>query len=315
MPFGEKNSYREEVHEVHGETATGIWNLGDCGRKGEAISLTLTMDTKVRPGRVTKILRLVDGHNAVYSQHILEGFTGKMCLGHHATLDPHGEVDTLRISTSPIKFGITNPHFSGQENNGEYYALDSDKTFKELEKVPTVWREYPFDDLTIFPRRRGFVDIVQVYAKKKKKPGWVCVVYPKEGFLWYALKDSHILPSTVIWMENHGRHYSPWNGRNCCIGLEDVCAYLSLGLRDSCRKNRASEKGIPTYLTLSEKRPTMVNYIEGAAKIPKGFDKVRKVKVGQGEVTFLSYSEKSVTVPLFPWFLYTGSLEEPEEAT
>lgn len=134
MPFGEKNSYREEVHEVHGETATGIWNLGDCGRKGEAISLTLTMDTKVRPGRVTKILRLVDGHNAVYSQHILEGFTGKMCLGHHATLDPHGEVDTLRISTSPIKFGITNPHFSGQENNGEYYALDSDKTFKELER-------------------------------------------------------------------------------------------------------------------------------------------------------------------------------------
>jgi hypothetical protein len=176
-----------------------------------------------------------------------------------------------------------------------------------------VWKEYPFDDLTIFPRRKGFVDIVQVYNRKKKKPGWVCAVYPKEGFLWYALKDPRLLPSTLIWMENHGRHQPPWNGRNCCIGLEDVCAYLALGLRESVRKNRASENGIPTYLTLSEKRPTIINYIQGAAKIPKGFDKVRKVKWGQGEVTFLSYSEKSVTVPLFHWFLYTGSLEEPKE--
>ncbi len=313
MPFGERNSYRDEVHEVHGETATGYWVLADSGRKGNVVSISLTMDTKIRPGRTTKILKLVDGHNAVYCQHILEGYSGKMCLGHHATLDPHGDADTMYISVSPIKFGLTNPHLTGQENNGEYYALESNKSFKDLEKVPTVWKEYPYDDLTIFPRRRGFVDIVQVYNKKKKKPGWVCAVYPKEGFLWYALKDAHMLPSTVIWMENHGRHQPPWNGRNCCIGLEDVCAYLALGLRESVRKNRASEKGVSTYLNLSEKKPTIINYIQGAAKIPKGFDKVRKVKVGAGEVTFLSYSEKSVTVPLYHWFLYTGTLEEPQD--
>ncbi len=268
----------------------------------------------MRPGRVTKILRLVDGHNAVYSQHILEGFTGKMCLGHHATLDPHGEGDTLRISTSPSSLVLQTPISAGRKITESIMPWTQTKLSKNWKKSQPCG-ESTLSMTDYLSRRRGFVDIVQVYAKKKKKPGWVCAVYPKEGFLWYALKDSHILPSTVIWMENHGRHYSPWNGRNCCIGLEDVCAYLSLGLRDSCRKNRASEKGIPTYLTLSEKRPTMVNYIEGAAKIPKGFDKVRKVKVGQGEVTFLSYSEKSVTVPLFPGSYYTGSLEEPEEAT
>jgi hypothetical protein len=111
-------------------------------------------------------------------------------------------------------------------------------------------------------------------------------------------------------MENYGRHQPPWNGRNCCIGLEDVCGYVALGLRESARKNQVSIRGIPTVLTLSEEHPTEINYIQGAAKIPKGFDRVRKVKFDIDEATFLSDSDKTVTVPVHHDFVYTGSLSE-----
>jgi hypothetical protein len=310
MPFGENNSYRDETHELHGETASSRWSYRSYTRDKGITRFELSMDTKVRKGTVTKVLQLVEGHNAVYCRHILEGYEGKMCLGHHATLDPHGDADTMRISTSPMRFGITNPHFTGQENNREYYSLMSNKVFKDLDKVPTVWKEYPYDDLTSFPRRHGFVDIVQIFAKKKKKPAWTCAVFPKEGFLWYSIKDPKVLPSTVIWMENYGRHQPPWNGRNCCIGLEDVCGYIALGLRESARKNRVSLRGIPTVLTLNQNRPTEINYIQGAAKIPKGFDRVRKIKFENGEATFHSDSNKTVTVPVRHDFVYTGSLTE-----
>jgi len=33
-----------------------------------------------------------------------------------------------------------------------------------------------------------------------------------------------------MWIENHNRHESPWNRRNLCLGLEDVCCYLNEGM-------------------------------------------------------------------------------------
>ena len=72
---------------------------------------------------------------------------------------------------------------------------------------------------------------------------WTCAVCEEEGFLWYSFKDRAVLPSMVMWMENHGRHGAPWNGRNCCIGLEDVCAYFAKGLLPSVEDNDISATG------------------------------------------------------------------------
>ena len=94
--------------------------------------------------------------------------------------------------------------------------------------------------------------------------------------------------STVIWIENHGRHGHPWNGRNNCLGLEDVTAYFADGLAASINDNLLTKEGVTTALDLKADRPTIVNYVQGVVKIPAEFDIVKKIEFGPDEATFIA---------------------------
>lgn len=308
MPFGGDSVVGKEKHTAHGEAATSVWKFQAVKTEKDVTTLELTMDTKVRPGRLTKQLSLADGESVIYISHILSGYTGKMCLGHHAILDVPLDEGSIRIATSPVKFGMTNPVIAGFFAGGEYYSLQPNKKFKSLEKVPTIWKDEPFKDCSVYPTKRGFIDLLQVYAKQGKEPGWVAAAVPSRGYLWFALKDSAVLPSTVMWTENYGRHQAPWSGRNCCIGIEDVMSYFADGLKNSAAKNRLNEAGIPTCHELSKKSPLSVRYIEGAVRIPKNFDKVSNVSFGKNCVTFTSKSGVSVEAKVRYGFLKDGNL-------
>jgi len=298
MPFGEG----------HGEPASAKWKFQTVKTEKDATTLELAMDTKVRPGHLTKQLSIVEGESVIYQCDTISDATGKMCLGHHAILDVPEEQGSIRITTSPILFGMTNPVIPWFYSEGEYYALQPNKKFKSLSKVPTIWKDEPFTDCSIYPNRRGFIDILQVYAKQGKNPGWIAAAVPARGYLWFALKDAEILPSTVMWMENHGRHQSPWNGRNCCLGLEDVIGYFADGLKNSISPNQLNEAGIPTFHELSKKTPLAVRYIQGVVRIPKTFDKVSKVSFGKDSVTFVSESGTSAETKVRYGFLKDGNL-------
>ena len=78
MPFGGNGEkYNGEAHPPHGETAGSDWKNQGVEKQGPVTGLALSLETKVRPGRVTKMLYLHDGHNAVYSRHVIEGFKGR----------------------------------------------------------------------------------------------------------------------------------------------------------------------------------------------------------------------------------------------
>lgn len=98
-----------------------------------------------------------------------------------------------------------------------------------------------------------------------------------------------------MWMENKGRHGFPWNGRNCCVGIEDVCCYLAEGLGASAEANELTERGFTTVLQLDGKQPFDVNYIQGIVKIPAGFDRVADVEKTASGVELVSESGLSVT--------------------
>jgi hypothetical protein len=51
-----------------------------------------------------------------------------------------------------------------------------------------------------------------------------------------------------------------------------------------------------------------VNYIQGVAKVPAGFDVVKTAEFKPGEVTFTSASGQKVTIPVRHEFLKTGKL-------
>ena len=129
-----------------------------------------------------------------------------------------------------------------------------------------------------------------------------------EGYLWFSLKDPKVLNSTVFWIENHGRHGVPWNGRNNCLGLEDVTAHFADGLHASAEPNVLTKAGVKTAVELSADHPTAVHYIQGVAKVPSGFEQVKTVKFSPGAATFVSTNGHEVTVPVRHEYLKDGKL-------
>lgn len=309
MPFGANaKPYRGEKHVCHGEPASGKWKFVKMERTGSVTSLTLAMKTKVRPGEITKILSLVEGHNVVYSRHVLEGYSGKMPLGHHATLALRQEEGSLRVATSEFRLGMTCPLVTGDSSAGEYQSLAVGKRFRDLSSVATLWKDSPKADCSAFPARRGFGDFMAVFKKSSDNPAWTTATDAGSGYMWFSLKDPAILPATGIWASNHNRHSPPWNGRNLCLGLEDVCAYYAEGIADSARANELTKAGIATAVTLSPKRPTIINYIQGVVKVPRGFDVVESVEFDAQKATFISASGKKVTANVNHEFLQSGIL-------
>ena len=139
-------------------------------------------------------------------------------------------------------------------------------------------------------------------------PAWTAGGMPRRGCLWFALRDASLLPQTVFWMSNGGRHAAPWSGANRCLGVEDGCAYFTLGLGPSARRNDLNAEGIRTALTLRSDRPTRIAHIQGMARVPAGFDRVRSARFEPGAVTFTSWSGKKARVEVRWDFLAPGEV-------
>lgn len=310
LPFGgNSEEVAGEKHPPHGEIVGEPWKVSGLRKTGDVTTLTTGIETKVRRGRVTSELSLVDGQNAVYSRTTIEGFAGRAPLGHHATLAMPEKEGAVRIATSPFKFGMTCPSLFSDPKQREYQALLPGARWTELTKVPVAWKNAPAADLTRLPARYGYADLVQVVNDPKSSgPAWTTATFTEAGYLWFSLKDATVLNSTVFWMENHGRHGHPWNGRNNCLGLEDVTAFFADGLAASTRENVLTKEGVATALELSADKPTVVNYIQGVAKIPAGFENVKSLEFTPGTVTFVSTTGQRVPAPVRHEFLTTGKL-------
>ena len=278
LPFGGNvTPFGREKHPVHGETSNARWQFRSLETRAGRRCLHLRLNTKVRPGRVDKRIWLVEGQNAVYTQHVVSGMSGPMNLGHHAMLKFPDAPGSGLVSTSRFVYGQVFPQaFELPENRG-YTWLKPGAEFKSLEQVPSITGEST--DLTRYPARRGFEDLVMLVNDVEAPFAWTAVSFPKERYAWFALKDPRILRGTVFWLSNGGRHYPPWNSRHVNVmGLEEVTAYFHLGLAESTRTNPISKKGFPTCLALNPRKPLVVSYIMGLARVPAGFDRVASIR-------------------------------------
>jgi hypothetical protein len=305
LPFGgNATPFRGERHPIHGETANARWHFESLQTQANRTCLHLSLTTKARAGRVDKRIFLVDGHNAVYSQHVISGMRGPMDLGHHAMLKFPDEPGSGVISTSPFVWGqVLCGTFEQPENRG-YSSLKPGAEFATLEKVPTLTGDTA--DLTRYPARRGFEDLVMILSDVERPFAWTAVVFPKLRLVWFAIKEPRVLRGTIFWISNGGRHYPPWNGRHVNVmGLEEVTSYFHFGLAESARKNPLTDRGFTTCLQLNPQRPLIVNYIMGAAKVPAGFDRVVAIEPAEGgtAITLTSAGGKTVMAALALDFL------------
>jgi len=209
-----------------------------------------------------------------------------MNLGHHAMLRFPEAPGSGLVSTSRIVYGQVFPEPLELPENRGYSWLKPGAEFKSLERVPTITGDVA--DLSRYPARRGFEDLVMLVSDAKAPFAWTAVAFPKERYVWFALKNPRILRATIFWLSNGGRHYPPWNGRHVnVLGLEEVTSYFHPGLAESARKNPVSAKGFPTCLTLNPRKPLVVPYIMGVAGTPAGFDRVASIRAAEGSRTII----------------------------
>jgi hypothetical protein len=276
-PFGGNGTpWRGEKHPPHGETANATWRLKAFERAADRMTLHANLPTLVRSGTVDKFITLIEGHTVVYQRHVLALARGPMSIGHHAMLKFPDSPGSGIVSTSRFTRAQVLPEWFERPENRGYQSLQPGAEFRSLERVPLL--AGGTTDLTRYPARRGFEDLVMLMADPKLPFAWNAVTFPRERYVYFALRDPRVLRHTILWLSNGGRHYPPWNGRNTSVmGIEDTTSYFHLGLAESAKPNPLSRRGIPTTLAMSPKTPTTVNYILGVAAIPAGFDRVKQI--------------------------------------
>jgi len=295
MPFGgNETPYGKEQFPPHGETANNAWTY----QSSTATRLDLSMDTTIRKGRVEKTIELVPGQSALYSRHVVSGVKGAMSFGHHAILKLPAP-ESGRLSMSKFTYGQVFPGTFEEVVKGGYSILKAGAKFSSLRRVPQV--DGKFADLSIYPSREGYEDLVLMGSDPKLPFAWTAMTVPAEGYVWFGLKDPRVLSSTVVWMSNGGRHYAPWSGRHRhAIGLEEVTSNFHFGLAESAKPNALNRAGIPTCVRMQPDKPINVNYIMAVAPIPGGFDIVKSIESSANgkSVTLTSASGKKVTAPI-----------------
>lgn len=271
LPFGGDNAVGKENHEPHGESAYADWQLVELASDRDSRTLTLSRSYSACAGSITKQLRFSETHPVVCTEHRIEGFSGDYPLGHHAILHG-GEQDGIwRIYAAPFDYGATDPSFGSPAAGGEYYALDPGVRFDSLQQIPTRWKNIDMTDASVFPARRGFIDLYAIYRRPPGEPekrlAWTAAYNRPQNYLWFSIKDASALPATVFWVEHNGRHQEPWNGRNSCIGIEETCTFFASGRRESIAPNTVAEQGIPTAVSLRPERSTTIRTVQGVLEL------------------------------------------------
>lgn len=270
-PFGAGPGWRGEEHPPHGEPANADWDITETTPE----RLVAVLRTLARPGKITKVVEARADETNLYQTHVFEDYQGSMCFGHHAMLDFKRNGPGL-VSTSKLRLAQVLPVPFENPAQGGYSSLKPGAWIRRLDRVPMA--EGGFADLSRFPAREGFEDLVMIHHKAADDFAWSAVVFPEKNFAWFSLKNPACLASTVLWHSNGGRHYAPWNGRHRgVLGVEDVTAYFHLGLGASLAPNPWREKGVPTSLAFSRRRAARIPYIMGVAALPAGFGAVETI--------------------------------------
>ncbi|MBL9192370.1 MAG: hypothetical protein JNJ82_08420 [Opitutaceae bacterium] len=297
-PFGGNGTaYRGEQHPPHGESANRDWTLDATSQAGDARTLHAHLTTKVRPGRIDKRLTVREGHTAVYCEHIMHGFRGSMPLGTHPCIAFPAEEGAGRVSVGGWAWGQVLPMPFELPAQRGYSSLEVGARFRSLDRVPLAVGG--FADLSRYPARKGFEDLVMLVGAGKGAFGWSAVAFPDQRYVFLQVKNPRILRHTVLWHSHGGRHYAPWNGRHTSVlGLEEVTSYFHLGLAESVKDNPMNMKGIDTAVTFPQRRPLRVAHILAVVAIPRGFDQVADVRSVPGGAELVAASGVSVRTPL-----------------
>lgn len=272
--FGENTElYEGERLPPHGETANREWFEIGHGETSEGCWLRLAVDMPLQGGACEATTALLTNHSVIYQRHDLQGLTGPINPGHHATLAFPNAEGAGRLSFSALIHAQTYIEATARPEDRGYSWLKPNVEITDLRAVRCI--DDSRTDLSRYPARRGFEDIAILCSDPTQEFAWSAVTFPEQRFVWFALRDPEQLASTLLWFSNGGRHFPPWNGRHINVmGIEDITGFFHVGRAASCRENSLNQRGIATCLRPDAHGALSISYIQGVAHIPPDFDRV-----------------------------------------
>lgn len=288
-PFADSDIDPAETR-PHGASANDHWNL--IGR--EMHELTLQLAKPICGAALEKRISLRPGHAVVYQQHRFSGGEGTLPVGHHLMVRAPGEhPGALRLGFSPFAWAGSAPTPVEPDPKLGRSLLAYPQRIEDLAAVKLASGDTV--DLTRYPWGERHEDIIMLSAQLERVFAWTAVTAAEAGWVLFALKRPDQLASTVVWMSNGGRDYSPWNGRHVrVLGLEEVTSYFHLGHAASLADNPVKEAGIPTAIRLHPDHPYEVRYAFGLAACPTSFGRVVEIAPAAGGIRLIDESGVSL---------------------
>ena len=300
MPFGLSFvPFEGELHPLHGETANQPWSEESLS----ASEIRLQLETTIRPAKVSRSVSVRKSEANVYQSTVVSGGVGPVTYGMHAMPKFPSAPGSGLLSFSPYSEGLVFPGNFEEPSLGGYTSLKPGTFFESVTAVPT--RDGGTADLTRYPARPGYEDLVMLLSEPGLDFAWSAVTFPDLGYVWFCLKDPRVLPSTMLWISNGGRHYAPWNGRHRGVmGIEEVCTGLPSGIGEAVASNLMADRGHKTYGVLDPDSPLAINVILGSAAIPSGFGRVADIQRTNSGVVILGTEGAAVDASCDTEFLY-----------
>ncbi len=226
-PFGRNDV---EPAPSHGWPANSSWSVLGEQRGAGCVSATFVLDRTVQGCRITKRLRLVDGHPFLYQEHVLEGGEGLLSVSHHVMTRAAGGA---RLAFSAKSRAWTMETALEPDPLRGRFALAYPADTSVLDAFPRADGSHA--DLRTFPVATAGEEFV-VLDEADDTVGWTIVNRHAESDALVVLKPSAVLPRTMLWMSHRGRDYAPWNGRHDrVLGIEDARATLAAIVRHGGR--------------------------------------------------------------------------------
>ncbi|WP_305985774.1 hypothetical protein [Roseibium sp. MMSF_3544] len=281
-PFGANDL---EDGPAHGLSANSRWMLERQSTK----DATFRLERPVMGATLRKSIRLCERAPVLYQTHWLEGGEGGVTCAHHPMIRLTGKG---RFFASPKRKAITPEQALDAGRNKLACPGESASIFA----FPA--RSGPDVDLSQLPIGETHEDFVTLIEAEPSSIGWSAILREEEGDIVFFLKDSSVLPITMLWHSNGGRDYWPWNGSHKgVLGVEDGRAAGAEGHRASLCDNAVARCGVPTFFPLASGKTHRIAHVCGAIKTPPGWAEISDIQLGSGELHILERSGARVALP------------------
>lgn len=247
VPFGcvENNNGLFLCDAPHGLPVNGEWSFESQTDHNVTMHYVYPADYPLQ--RLERGIRLTD-QGAEFTLAIHARESCRFPLGLHPIFPVGGAAGDVEIEANGG--GIVNPGSAASD----FSRLAPGVHFSALHSVPAS------DGTLLNISRLPLCDDSEEIVQLLQPQGSITLLYRQRRLQLTLRWDPSVLPNCLLWISNGGRHYSPWNGRNYCLGVEPVCSAWDLGPQ-SLEDNPISLTGTPTAVSVNAGEALTLNYL------------------------------------------------------